>query len=148
MIEKVHVHMCLRIIPSIKSTARNKTRLFPSPFLISTNRFLILAGAFRNDYVAACSTSLCSATENNVMGGHVTVPCSSKMTQRGTTADWIKFWCVTRLVATKHIRNRYSFLNSRSAIIAVLKTENSLTLWIFIWITVEVNSKKLDLFNK
>ena len=52
---------CLHIA-SVKSTAGNKTRLFPSPFLISTRWFLILAEAFRNDHVAACSTALRSAT--------------------------------------------------------------------------------------
>ena len=35
---------------------------------------------FRNGYVAACSTALRSATEENESGGHVDVPCSSKMT--------------------------------------------------------------------
>ena len=60
--------------PSIKSTAGNKTRLFPSPFLISTNRFLIFAESFRDDYVAACGTALRSATERNELGGYVTFP--------------------------------------------------------------------------
>ena len=68
-----------------------KTRLFHSPFLISTGRFHILAEAFRNDYVAACSTALRSATEKNELGGYVTVPCSSKITQRSSTADWPNF---------------------------------------------------------
>ena len=87
---KVHIYMCL-YIASIKSTAGNKTRFFPSPFLISTSQFLILAEAFRNDHIAACSTALRSATEENEMGGYLTVPCSSKMTQRSSTADWTKF---------------------------------------------------------
>ena len=91
MIDKVHVYMCLHIA-SIKSTAGNKTRLFHSPLLISTSWFLILAEAFRNDHIAACSTALRSATEKNEMGGFVTVPCSSKMTQHSSTADWLKFW--------------------------------------------------------
>ena len=90
MMDKVHVYMCLHIA-SIKSTAGNKTRFFQSPFLTSTNRFLILAKEFRNDHVAACCTALRSATEKNEMGGHVTVPCSSKMTQRSCTAEWLKF---------------------------------------------------------
>ena len=43
MMDKVQVYMCLHLhIASIKSTAGNKTRLFPSPFLI-------LAESFRND---------------------------------------------------------------------------------------------------
>ena len=68
MIDKVLVYMCLHIA-SIKSTAWNKTKLLPSPFLISTSWFLILAEAFRNDHVAACSTAFRSATEKNEMGG-------------------------------------------------------------------------------
>ena len=89
MMDKVHVYMCLHIA-SIKSTAGNKTRLFPSPFLIFTSRFLILAEAFRNDYVAAFSNALRSTTEKNELGGYVTVPCPSKMTQRSSTAAWLK----------------------------------------------------------
>ena len=52
-------------IASKKSTAGIKTRLFSSSILISTNRFLIStsriliwAEAFRNDYIATCSTAL------------------------------------------------------------------------------------------
>ena len=90
MMEKVHVYMCLHIA-SVKSIAGNKTRLFVSPFLISTSWFLILAEAFRNDHLAVCSTALRSATEKNETGGYVTIPWSSKMTQRGSTADSIKF---------------------------------------------------------
>ena len=86
MMDKVHVYMFLQFA-SIKSTAGNKTRLFSSPYLISTSSFLILAEAFRNGYVAACST----ATKKNEMGGYVTVPCPSKVTQRSSTADWLKF---------------------------------------------------------
>ena len=52
---------------------------------------LILAEAFRNDHVVACNTALRSPTEKIEMGGYVTVPCSSKMTQRSSTADWLKF---------------------------------------------------------
>ena len=90
MMEKIHFHMCLHNA-LVKSTAKNKTRLFLSPFLISTSWFLILAEAFGNDHVTAFSTTLRSATEKNEMGGYVTVPCPAKMTQRSSTADWIKF---------------------------------------------------------
>ena len=88
--EKIHVHMCLHVA-SVKFTAGNKARLFSSPFLIFNSWFLNLAEAFRNDYVAACSTALRRATEKNEMGGYLIVPCSSKMTQRSSTADWSKF---------------------------------------------------------
>ena len=74
----------------MKATAGNKTRFFPSPFLI-TGRFLILAEAFRIDHVAACGTALSIATEKNEMGGYVIVPCSSKMTQRSSKAECIRF---------------------------------------------------------
>ena len=87
---KAHVYMCLHIAP-IKSTAGNKTRLFSSPFLISSSWILILAEAFQNDHVAACSTALRSATEKNEMGSYVTVPCLSKETHRNSTVDWPKF---------------------------------------------------------
>ena len=76
---------------SNKSTVWIETRLFPSPFHVFTSSRLTLAGAFRSDHVAACSTALRSATEENESGGYVTVPCSSKMTQRSSTADWLKF---------------------------------------------------------
>ena len=65
---------------SFKSTSGNKTRLFPSPFLIATGWFLILAQAFRHRYVVACSTVSRSATAKNKMDGYGTVPCLSKLT--------------------------------------------------------------------
>ena len=89
MMGKVHVYMCLHIAP-IKSTAGNKTRFFPNPFLISTSSLLILTEGLRNDYVAACGTALRGATEKNEMGGYVIVPCPFKMTQRSSTSDWLK----------------------------------------------------------
>ena len=79
LMNKVDFHMCLQIA-LIKSTAGNRTRFFPSPFLVYTGCFFILAEAFRNDPVAACSIALRSATEKEEMGGYVTVPCSSKTT--------------------------------------------------------------------
>ena len=90
MIDKVHLYMCLHIA-SIKSTLGSKTRFFPSPFLISTSRFLILAEAFQNDYVPARGTALRSAIEKNELGGYATVTCPSQMTQRSGTADWFTF---------------------------------------------------------
>ena len=76
---------------SIKSTVENKTRLFPSPFHVSTSSRLTLAGAFRSNHVDACSTALRSATEENESGGYVTVPRPSKVKQHSSTADWLKF---------------------------------------------------------
>ena len=87
---KVHVSMCLHFA-SIKSFAEKKTYLFPSLFPISTSQFLNLAKAFRNDYVAACSTAIRSASEKKELGGYVTIPGSSIMTQFKSTADWLKF---------------------------------------------------------
>ena len=88
--EKVLNYLCLRNA-SNNSTADKKIRSFPSPFLTSTSWFHILAEEFRNDHVAAGSTTLRSATEKNEKGGYVIVPCSSKMIRRSSTADWIKF---------------------------------------------------------
>ena len=90
MMDEVHVYMCFHIA-SIKSTAGSKTSFFPSPFFISTTWFLILAKARRNDHVAACTTSLHSATEKNEICGYISVPCMSKMTQRSSTVDWFSF---------------------------------------------------------
>ena len=66
---------------SVTSTVGNKTRLFPSPFHVSTSSRLALAGAFWSDCVAFCSTALRSASEENEVGGYVTGPCSSKVKQ-------------------------------------------------------------------
>ena len=132
--DKFHVYMCLHIA-AIKSTAGNKTKSSLSPFFISTSRFLNLSEVFRNDYVAACSTGLCSATEKNELGSYVTVPCLSKLTQRiGLMSS-----DVTRLVTTEHIRNKYSLLKSRSVSIAVIVIGNLLILSILISITAQVN---------
>ena len=90
MMDKVYVYTYLHTA-SIESTAGNKIRLFPSPFLISTRSFWLLAEAFRNDCIAACITALRSTTEEKKSGGYVTVPCSSKVTQLSSTADWLKF---------------------------------------------------------
>ena len=74
---------------SIISTVGNKTKFFVRLFLVSTGSRLSLGGAFRNEYVAACSTALRSATEENESGGNVSVPCPSKVTQHSSTADWL-----------------------------------------------------------
>ena len=68
-----------------------QTRLSASPFHVSTSSRLTLAGAFQSDYVAACSTAFRSATEKNDSGGCVAVPCSPKLKQLSSTADWLKF---------------------------------------------------------
>ena len=85
--DKVRVYMCLHIA-SIKTTAGEKLgfSVVCFPFLLAC------ASVLPNNYIAACSIALCSATEKNEMGGYVTVPCSSKMTQHSSTANWIKFW--------------------------------------------------------
>ena len=88
--DKVHFYIRLHTA-TIKSTAGIKTRLFPGAFHISTSSRLILVEAFRNDHVAACSTALRSATEEDESGDYVTVPCPSKVTQHSSTADWLKF---------------------------------------------------------
>ena len=90
MVDRADVYMWSQTA-SIESTSGNKTRLFSSPFHVSNSSRLTLAGAFRNDHVAACSIVLRSATEENESGGFVTVPCSSKVTQHTRTGDWLKF---------------------------------------------------------
>ena len=87
---KAHVYKWLHTA-SNNPTAGNKTRLFRSPFHVSTSSRLTLAGAFQGDHVATCSTALRSATEENESGGYVTVPCPSKVKQHSSTADWLKF---------------------------------------------------------
>ena len=69
-----------------------QTRLFPSPFQVSTSSRLNLAGSFLSDHVAACSTAFRSATEENDSGGHVDVACPAEVKQRSSTADCLKFW--------------------------------------------------------
>ena len=82
--------MWLHTAPN-KYIAENKTKLFLSPFHVSTSSRLNLAGAFRNNYIAARSTVLRSGTEKNESGGYVTVPCPSKLTQHSSTAVWLIF---------------------------------------------------------
>ena len=79
--------MLRNTIALIKSTFGTKIGYF----LVTTGRFLILAKAFQNDHVDACSTARRSATEKNELGGYVTVPCSFKMTQHNSTVDWLNF---------------------------------------------------------
>ena len=86
MMDKVHVYMWFHTA-SIKFTPGNKTRVFLSPFHISTSWRLTLVEAFRSDHVAACGTALRSGAEENESGGYVTVPCPSKVTQPSSTAD-------------------------------------------------------------
>ena len=129
--DKSHVHMCFHI-ESFKSTGGNKTRLFSSPFLFFTSWFLILVKAFRNDHLAACSTALRSATEKNEMGGYVIVPCSSNMTQRRSTADWLKFWRRHQIGCDGTHTEQICVLKSRSVIIAAIHIAHLLTLSILI----------------
>ena len=67
-----------------------QTRLILSPFHVSTSSRLNLAGAFRSDHVAACSSAFHSATKKKDSGGYVNVPCPSKVKQHSSTADWLK----------------------------------------------------------
>ena len=129
--DKFNVYMFLHIA-SNKVTAGNKTRLFLSPFHISTGSPLTLADEFRNNHVTACSTALRSATDENEWGGYVTAPCPSKVAQHSSAADILNSSDVTRLLTTEHIRYKYSLLKSRSVIIASIVIANFLTLSILI----------------
>ena len=84
--KKVHVYMLHQL-----NHFREQTRPFPSSFQASTSSRLTLAGACRDDYVAARSTASRSATEENDSGGYVDAPCPSKVKQHSRTADWLKF---------------------------------------------------------
>ena len=99
---------------SIESTVENNTRLFPISIHVSASTGLILVGAFRNYYVAAFSTALRNATEENEAGGYVTFRFrpnwQSIVPQR---IGW-NSGDVTKLVTTEHIRNKNSLLKSRS----------------------------------
>ena len=96
---KIQVHMnagkssCLHVATYCMDWIHccEQSRLFPSPLHVSTSSRLALAGAFRSDYIAACSTALRSATEENGSGGYVYVPCPSKVKQRSSTADCLKY---------------------------------------------------------
>ena len=81
---------CVYILHRLNPLLRTKLGFF-NPFFFSTSWFLILAEAFRNDYVAVCSTAFRSATEEIQLVGYLTVPCPSKMTQLSSTVDWPKF---------------------------------------------------------
>ena len=82
---------CGYILRRLNPLLGTKLGFFSSPFLVTTRRFLILAKAFRNDYVAAFSTACRSATEMNELSGYVAVPCLSKLTLHNSAADWLKF---------------------------------------------------------
>ena len=86
---EIRVYLWLKTA-SNKSTVGKITRLYPSQFHVSTSSRLLLAGAFRSDYVAACSTGFRSVTEENESGGHEAVPCPFKLKQRSSTAEWLK----------------------------------------------------------
>ena len=80
MLEKF-MFTCSYIQHRLNPLLGTKLGFFPSPFHVSTNSRFTLAGAFRSDYVAACSTALRRITEENESGGYVTVPCPSKVKQ-------------------------------------------------------------------
>ena len=78
---------CVYTLRRLNSLLGTKLGFF-SPFHYSTSSHLILDEAFRNNNVAACSTAVRCATEENESGGYVTVLCPSKVKQHSSTADW------------------------------------------------------------
>ena len=76
MLAMIQVYMALHTA-SIKPTAGNKTRLSPSLFHVSTSSRLTMAGALWNEYLAACSTALRSATEKKESGCNHSVSIQS-----------------------------------------------------------------------
>ena len=81
---------CGNILHRLNPLLGTKLGFFLVRSTFSTSSRLTLAGAFRSNHVAACSTALRSATEENESGGYVTFPCPSKVKQRSSTADWLK----------------------------------------------------------
>ena len=73
------------------TTVGNNLGLFLAHSTFLAAHASLWAGAFRGDYVAACSTALRSTTEEKDSGGYVDVPCPSKVKRRSSTADWLKF---------------------------------------------------------
>ena len=136
MMNKVHVYMWWQTA-SIKSTAGNKTRLFPSPLHISTSSRLTLAEAFRNDHIAACTITLAVLLRR--MNRVFTYPFRVRPKWHSIVAQRIglKSSDVISLVTTEHIRNKCSLLKSRSVIIATIVIANLLTLSILIHITAQ-----------
>ena len=88
---KVHVYVCLQIV-SNKATAEKKLSFFLVGFSFLLAGSSLWPKRSGTNHVAACSTALRSATEMNEMGSYVTVPCPSEMTQRSSTAGWLKLW--------------------------------------------------------
>ena len=68
----------------------DKLGLFVVRFCFLPAGFLVLAKAFRNGHVVACSTARRSATANDERRSYVTGPRLSTMTQHISTVDWIK----------------------------------------------------------
>ena len=116
---KVHIYMWLHTA-SIESTVGNKTWLFPCPSLVTTGSFLIFDKQFRSDYVAACSTTLRSATEKNESCGYVAVPCRLKWNSVVAQRIGWNSSDVLRLVTTEHIRNKESLVTSSSVLVVRL----------------------------
>ena len=97
---------------SIESTVGNKTTklgfiLVRSTF--STSSSVTLAGAFRSNHVAACSTALRSATEENASGGYVTFRVRPKWSSVVAQRIGWNSSDVTRLVTTEHIQKNIHF---------------------------------------
>ena len=88
---KQFMFTCGYILHRLNPLLGTKPDFFLARCTFCTSSRLILAGAFRSDYVAACSTALRSSTEDNESGGYVAVPCPSKVTQLCSTATWQKF---------------------------------------------------------
>ena len=82
---------CVNILHRLKPLLGTKLGFFLVRSSFLPARASHLVETFRNDYVAACGTALRRATEVIESGGYVTVPCSSKMTQCSSKADWLKF---------------------------------------------------------
>ena len=78
-----HNYMLGNTIASIKFTFGTKVG-----FVLVRSSLL----PFGSSFWSKCSgTTRRNATEKNELGGYVTVPCLSKLTQHKSTADWLSF---------------------------------------------------------
>ena len=143
--DKLHLYICFHNASIKSTTAGNKTRLFPSPFLT------LLAGSSfwpkRSGTTTQPLVTLLSALLLRRLKWVATHPFRVRPKWHSVVAQRMDLISsdVTRLFAVEHILNKYSLLKSRSVILAVMDFANLLTPSILIWITAQVFWKKMDL---
>ena len=113
LVTKVHVTMCIWCCCASFEDFLQGKRLLHCPFHISTVCYLILINALRNGSVLARSIACRGATETKEMSEDPIVPNMAQTTQQSSAADWNRLLNdVNWLIATEHVRNKYSLLKS------------------------------------